>query len=223
MRKVWASYWREQSKPLHQVDNEDFYKKHAAELRLLTGNSVQRAVLEIGCGDGALFRHLGFDNASRYVGFDISPSMLAEFKNREKDVELYEGSATDIRIDGQFDLVFSNGVVQYLDMSEFLRHLKCVKGLLAPGGQYICGSIPAKERFLFTAFGKGGYPPKFSMWAGFKEVGAYLLGRSPLGQWFSLRDIESGARRAGMRANVFGSIHYLYRYHAVFRISEERS
>jgi cyclopropane fatty-acyl-phospholipid synthase-like methyltransferase len=223
MRKSWISFWQEQSKPLHQFDNEEFYRKHAAELNVLTGDPAGKSVLDLGCGDGALFRHLGFNRASRYTGVDFSRGMLDAFRTKEGGLELIEGSAIDIPATGTFDLVFSNGLVQYMDLSQFTLHLEHSIKKLQPGGAYVCGSLPAKERFLPMAFGRGTYPAKFSVRSAVKEIGAYVLGRAALGQWYSLRDIETCAARAGAVASVFGSIYYLYRYHVVFRPAQSGS
>lgn len=217
MKKSWQSFWQAQSTPLHRRDSEDFYRKHSAELSLLTGNPAGLSVLDLGCGDGALYRHMGFHRASRYVGLDFSVAMLNEFRRRESNLELVEGSAIDIPVQGKFDIVFSNGLVQYLSLEEFAVHLRNVLSRTAPGGVYVCGSVPSRERFLSLAIGRAAYPPRFSPLVAFKEVVAYLIGRASLGQWYSLRDVEKCAKAANADADVFGSLHYLYRYHLVFR------
>ena len=217
MHDSWQAFWQKQSKPLHHVDDDGFYRRHAAELALLTGDPSGRAVLDLGCGDGALFRYLGFDRASRYAGVDFSRSMLEVFQAREPGVRLIEGSAIDIPTTEKFDLVFSNGLVQYFDRRQFERHLRAVLALLNRGGIYVCGSVPGKERLPAWIAGASSYPPRFSLYRSLREAGAFLLGRPPLGQWYSLWAIRNAAARAGAIAEVYGSLSYLYRYHVVFR------
>ncbi|WKZ12694.1 MAG: methyltransferase domain-containing protein [Gammaproteobacteria bacterium] len=216
MAERWRRFWQQQQKPLHQRDDDAFYTLHGAELALLTGGLAGRRILEIGCGDGALFAPIGFGACTRYVGVDFSPLMLEAFRKRHGDVDLRLGDGISIPCDEIFDLVFSNGVAQYLDLSEFRRHLDAVKARLTPGGQYVCGSLPARERRISYVCGRGVYPPLRQPLRVAKELVRLWTGRSSLGQWFSLHDIHEAAQHAGLKAQVFGSLCYLYRYHVVF-------
>ena len=72
------------------------------------------SVLDLGCGTGRYFSSV--DNAERYVGVDISPSMLALAKNPVRKgvvpVQLIQGDLSSIEFKPHsFDLIFSIGVL----------------------------------------------------------------------------------------------------------------
>jgi cyclopropane fatty-acyl-phospholipid synthase-like methyltransferase len=211
----WKKFWEQQTKPLHQREEAAFYALHGAELAVLTGDCAGLRVLEIGCGDGALFTSLGFPASASYVGVDLSQSMLDVFRQRHPGLDLRLGDAIDIPSKERFDLVFSNGVVQYLDLQAFCRHLKAVGERLAAGGRYVCGSVPARERRSAYVTGLGAFPARREPVRTVKEVLSLIAGRSSLGQWYGLRDIEAAARQSGLDVQVYGSLCYLYRYHLV--------
>jgi SAM-dependent methyltransferase len=212
----WRKFWAEQHSPLHHEDSASFYAKHAAELRNLTGEVDGDYVLELGCGNGALYELMGFGRTRRYVGIDLSERMLEGFRQKQPGLELRHGDAVAPPVDGLADLIFSNGLGQYLDRAEFRRHLRAVKASLVPGGRYVCASLPAREHWLSYVLGRATLPVQFKPVQAMKEGVNFALGRSALGTWFSLRELERAALEVGFHLQVVGSACYLYRYHAVF-------
>jgi cyclopropane fatty-acyl-phospholipid synthase-like methyltransferase len=215
-RARWKNYWAIQRLPLHREDSDAFYRMHGAELATVIGETTAARVLELGCGNGALFNRLRFDRAHRYVGVDYSASMLAGFGEAGPNVELICADITRIKLAERFDLVFSNALVQYIGKQDFDDHLEVVAALLEKGGRYVCAGVPAAEHWCAYASGKASLPVKFRPIAAAKEAAGRLVGRSALGTWYSARELDRAARRAGLSLSLYGSMCYLYRYHAVF-------
>lgn len=71
------------------------------------------SVLDAGCGEGLLLPFLDRARVGRYVGFDISPTALAQVPiDRARD-ELAEGSLESYRTDEKFDAVIFNEVLVF--------------------------------------------------------------------------------------------------------------
>jgi SAM-dependent methyltransferase len=109
------------------------------------------AVLDVGCGAGALLsalsRHIG-----RGIGLDVSEEMLAQARRRNAgDAKLVFARGDAARApfaDGSFDVVVSFLSLHYL---EWPRAIDEVLRLLAPGGRLLCVdmvSSPVRSREL---------------------------------------------------------------------------
>jgi cyclopropane fatty-acyl-phospholipid synthase-like methyltransferase len=214
----WLQYWQTKSTPLHREESESFYRVHAAELRGLF-QGEPRSVLEIGCGNGALYDHLGFNDAT-YVGVDFSDSMLREFKSSHPSLTLHQADGSSYR-DGQtYDLIFSNGTVQYFDHRMLDNHMEAARAMMHAGSVFICGSVPWRRNRL--AFYGGGLTPPYglSQIRSLRSIAFRLLrGFDPLGYWYDLAEMARFGSRHGFSASFFGSASYLYRFHAVFRLA----
>lgn len=215
--KKWRAYWQDQTLPLHRYDTEEHYRRYGAELRLLFQETAPQHVLEIGCGNGALYRHLGFENAQYYKGVDFSASMLEEFRKKHPGIELEcrDGSAYEDQ--HTYDLIFSNGVIQYFDRDMLAQHFGHVRAMMKPESLFVCASVPWRsQRFKYMS-GELGAAHRRNLLRG---VGGALISplRGNMGFWYGLRDIERVADRNGMAAEFYGSMHYSYRFHAVMRL-----
>src|SRR5271156_6278120 len=69
------------------------------------------AILDIGCGDGALTEQLASTGAI-LTGVDSSPSMLDAARQRNLNVDLY--SITELPYNQQFDAAFSNAALHWI-------------------------------------------------------------------------------------------------------------
>lgn len=96
------------------------------------------ALLDIGCGAGAWTARFAAQYA-RVVGVDASAGMLDAARRRlagHDHVELVEGDALTVPLDGDFDGVLVGGLLMYLDRADaesLLRRLS----RLAPNGRII--------------------------------------------------------------------------------------
>ncbi|PSL51920.1 methyltransferase family protein [Saccharothrix carnea] len=139
-RHRWKTFWANQTTPLHAAEDEDGPRELAGELRLLFTEPTR--VLEIGCGNGALFTHLGFDRATRYLGVDFSPTMLAEFRDRLPGTDLVTEDGATFRTSERFDLVFLGYVVQYWDRGQLSRHLANARAMVTHRGRVVLAGFP---------------------------------------------------------------------------------
>ena len=95
------------------------------------------AVLDVGCGDGLLARHLGADGYGRYLGLDLSVAAIAAARRRTGDAprpgaRFAVADADDWPLRGAFDAVVLNECLYYLrdPLASARRALAAVR----PGG-----------------------------------------------------------------------------------------
>jgi trans-aconitate 2-methyltransferase len=101
-------------------------------------------VVDLGCGTGELTRALHQSlKARETVGVDASESMLAKSAAFAGEGLRFERARIeDARLDGPFDLVFSNAALQWVDDHPAL--LARLASMLSPGGQ-IAVQIPQND------------------------------------------------------------------------------
>ncbi len=212
----WEKFWDSQSAPLHARDTEEFYASYARELSLLFDNARGARVLEIGCGDGALYEHLGFHHAKQYRGVDLSSVMIAKFEKKRPEVSLAVHEGQSYEDDQQYDLIFSSGVVQYFRLSMLDEHLRRARNMLASDGRLVHAAIPWKSarasfRWGYLMGHRGPGLLRFVK-ATMKQVFAGRIGR-----WYNERELAGLARKHGLTVKFHGSLQYPYRLHAVFQ------
>lgn len=124
------------------------------ELRKVTTPCRDKRVFDLGCGNGALARHL------QGLGFDVTgvdPSQTGiEIGNRENpSIRLEVGSAyEDLALRyGQFPAVVSLEVVEHVYFPR--KYARCVHDLLEPGGRAII-STPYHSYFKNLALALSG-------------------------------------------------------------------
>lgn len=99
-------------------------------------------ILDVGCGDGKVTAMLAQAvPRGSVVGCDASPEMIAHAAkhHRRKNLEFVEANATDLRVPGPFDLVFSNAALHWV--SDHRAFLRGAAKALRPGGRLMvsCG------------------------------------------------------------------------------------
>lgn len=103
------------------------------EMRIAAPLATGRDVLEAGCGTGLILSRLA-THADRAYGFDLSPGMVKQARDRGLDVVI--GSVTDIPFaDATFDLVCSFKVLAHVP--EIGRALSEIARVTRPGGQML--------------------------------------------------------------------------------------
>jgi glycosyltransferase involved in cell wall biosynthesis/SAM-dependent methyltransferase len=216
----WKKHWSIMTRPTHLRDTTEFYELCATELRRLFGGRRPRKVLELGCGSGSLYQFLGFEE-SEYTGVDFSNSMLAIFRAREPKVHLvYADASSYCDPIGQFDLIFSNGLIQYLDLKMLDGHLGRGRQMLAAEGRIVIGLIPLKRNRL-KWYG-GVYSgeehlnwTRLALW--FAER---MIFGDPIGRWYLLSDISALASKHGFSTEFIDSTNYPFAVHAILRRRE---
>jgi SAM-dependent methyltransferase len=208
------SFWNGQILPKHREDTQEHYCCFAKELTLLLSDRSFCTVLDIGCGNGALFEPLGF-NKTEYTGVDFSETMICSFRKRYPQLRLIVARGEDYCEKRTYDLIFSNAVIQYFSRSMFARFLRNASAMLADDGRLIIASIPWRSAYLRYHTGElGGQTPP--AWRAALRI-LISLRSDTMGRWYSVREVNTLGRAHGFRTEVFGSVHYCYRFHVRMR------
>lgn len=216
----WSSFYSRTTRAGWIVETADFYRLLAAELRALMKGEQFRNVLEVGCGNGALYPFLELGEVF-YKGIDISPAMLGAFKRKCPQVELECCDASTYSDpDRRYDLIFSNGLIQHFDRDMINKHFASVRPMMHPGSLFICAAVPWKSQRSDFYAGTLTEPWNRSIATRAKwwiKIAAYGDG---MGRWFELREFYDLAARYGFSVKFYGSLTYLYAFHAVMRLAE---
>ena len=89
-------------------------------------------ILDLGCGDGTLAVEIEKSGAS-VIAVDLSEDMVE--KAKEKGIETYVMSATQLAFEDEFDAVFSNAVLHWVRDSE--EAVKNIHKVLKKGGRFV--------------------------------------------------------------------------------------
>lgn len=160
--------------------NADQYNKHAdfvsnlalPVVDLLEPRAGER-ILDLGCGDGTLAVEIEKVGA-KVVGVDLSGNMVA--KTKEKGIEAYVMSATELPYEDAFDAVFSNAVLHWVKepdaaIDRIHRGLKAGGRFIAEFGGY--GNIKYLTDAMQTVFdGDSAYGTFNNPWY-FPDVAEY--------------------------------------------------
>ena len=90
------------------------------------------AILDLGCGDGALTEKIRATGAVM-TGVDASPGMVAAAQAR--GLTVHEASADAMHYEGEFDAVFSNAALHWMPNAEAV--IAGVWRALKPGGRFV--------------------------------------------------------------------------------------
>ncbi len=216
-RNLWASYWAEQSTPFNRSEADEYYAAYGAELSLLLPPPPHGRVLEVGCGDGALFAPLGFDRADRYLGVDLSERMLEGFRERHPGVEVRTGRAESFRVDERFDVIFSSAMAQFLDRHQLADHVANIAAMVADDGVLVLASNPWRRLRWGYARGDLTAGTRRSLPLALAAHAKRRLVRDNMGHWHDYPDIERLAAAHGLTARFYGSVNYPYRFHSVLQ------
>jgi trans-aconitate methyltransferase len=217
-RDEWQEFWSTQTDPIHRASDEAYYDRYAQELRIVFGAEPFDSVIEVGCGNGVFYRRLGFDHA-RYKGYDYSPAMVEAFRTSFPAADVAIGALQGVAPEGAVDLVFSNGVLQYVSLDDVRRHLAAFRKAMTPNGRIVHASIPWKP--LKAHFHLDRLLPTERAMSTRKKVAVGLavvgLRDDKIGRWYDTPELREIARAEGYEPTFFGSLHYPYRLHVAFR------
>lgn len=104
--------------------------------------------LDVGCGEGTLFRHLGEGGGGSYLGIDVSSTALRRARQRfqEAGAGLALADAESFVVDRRFDAIVFNEVLYYL--TEPLVAVRRYYDLLALGGVTIVSTYHGSPRAM---------------------------------------------------------------------------
>ncbi|WP_457638622.1 class I SAM-dependent methyltransferase [Persephonella sp.] len=110
----------------------DFVPKLAFPLIDLIRELKGKKVLDLGCGDGTLTVEL-IKQGADVVGVDLSPQMVKA--SRSKGIKALVASATDLPFYEEFDVVFSNAVLHWVQEAE--KALQNIAKSMKRGGIFV--------------------------------------------------------------------------------------
>jgi cyclopropane fatty-acyl-phospholipid synthase-like methyltransferase len=204
----WKNFWEGQTSPLHHKNDDKWYSLYAQEINLILDSLDYQggAVLETGCGNGALFDFLKIDRKG-YVGTDISDSMLEIFQAKHPDLELISTNSATYKTDRKFSLIFSNGVVQYFDRQSLDTYIENSMEMLAENGILILGNVLWKD-LKCKQF--------YSSYAKYIALRFILMKNDNMGWWHSPGYFRKYDRE-GFQRYTYGSLFYTYRFSLAFK------
>ncbi|MGC8873526.1 MAG: methyltransferase domain-containing protein [Chloroflexia bacterium] len=148
------------------------------------------AVLEVGCGTGAVTWEVAVMSRARIVGLDIDPEMLAFARQRLPRLSWVRGDACALPFaDGSFDIVFCHYLLLWVrDPGRAVAEMARV---VRPGGWVIACAEPDYD-------GRIDHPPELARLGVLQREALRRQGADPeagrrLGEWFSA---------AGLAVNV---------------------
>lgn len=215
----WRAFWNAQDTPLHYGNTDEWYRRFAEEINGIfdsigySGGSV----LESGCGNGALFEFLHI-NKDEYLGVDLSISMLKIFHAKFPEVKLICADASSFYTSRRFQLIFSNGLVQYFDRKMLRRYIRKSYDMLDRGGSLVIANVPWKDLRLNYLSGILHQKPVTQKGRWIKTLLAYFRDDS-MGFWYNPQDFF-GFSRLGFEITLFGSLYHPYRFSIVLRKKE---
>ena len=119
--------------------NANNYNKHADFVSILATPVVEllkpkkdEKILDLGCGDGTLAVEIE-KAGTKVVAVDLSEDMVE--KTKEKGVEAYVMSATELTFQDEFDAVFSNAVLHWVNEPKIA--IQKIYNSLKDGGRFI--------------------------------------------------------------------------------------
>lgn len=117
---------------------------------------AHEAILDLGCGDGALTAKLA-GLCARVVGVDASAEQIAAARRRGLDARVMDGA--ELNFAGEFDAVFSNAALHWMKRPEPV--IAGVARALKPGGRFVgemggAGNVAAIESALVAALDRRG-------------------------------------------------------------------
>ncbi len=215
---AFRTWWSRQRDSHHTKRADvDVHAIAAGEISLLAGPTDVRRILDLCCGAGEVFDHLGLA-ADGYLGVDYSAEMIAAFRDRHPELDLEVWDASTFRTSRQFDLIMVNFALQYLDPAAVRRLLRNARGMLSPGGRLVLTSVPRRSlRPMYIEGGAAAEPRPPSPVQRLRGLDARIRRRrrDDLGNWYEPGEVAAWARQEGLRASAFGSLVYPYRFSLV--------
>ncbi len=128
-----------------------------------------RDVLEIGCANGYRLDKIARRYGCPTTGVEPSAEAIADGRLRYPDVRFHRGTASDIPLIANFDLVIVNFVLHWVDRSSILRSVAEIDRTVADNGYLIIGD------FLPSYPQRVPYKHKLGLWTYKQNYAALFL------------------------------------------------
>lgn len=214
----WKHFWGNQITPLHRFNTPFWYEKYAEEINLILKVSEYSggAVLETGCGNGALFPYLEI-NKKEYTGVDISESLLGIFRNNHPGTNLLCEDSSTYRSNRHFSLILSNGVIQYFNRQMMHRYILNSMEMLEENGILLIANILWKD--VKNGYYSGELTSRTSKTGNLtikiikSMIWRIIKPNDSMGHFYNPRDFF----QYKANATVFGSLFHPYRFSVVLQ------
>ena len=157
------------------TENFSFVHQYGAGVLELIDKGHAKAVLDLGCGNGALSGKLA-DLGFEVTGLDASKEQLDLAKKQYPDIHFIQADATAFQLESPVDVVFSNAVFHWIDREKQPDLLRCVHRVLKENGQFVfefggSGNNTLIHEALAKAFSEHGYAYQMPFY--FPTIGEY--------------------------------------------------
>lgn len=99
------------SKAVLWDDPQTQYLRFSELVKSLDFDDRRKTLLDIGCGNGELYKFLNFLGfRGRYVGYDINEKLLAQARNRFANIDVHNNDIMREEIPQRFDYVVLSGL-----------------------------------------------------------------------------------------------------------------
>ncbi len=159
----------------------------------LGASSQPRAILDVGCGNGAFLSYAGGRHpAALLAGVEVDPERAADARHRNPEAQIRVGDALSVcrSVDAPFDLITLWDVLEHVPAPTDL--ITALSTLLAPGGAIYVQTI--HEQSLLPRVGRAIYRAS----AGRFRYPALRTHEAHHVTFFSLRGLNGLAERAGL-------------------------
>jgi cyclopropane-fatty-acyl-phospholipid synthase len=225
-RDYWRREWASRSSGGHRRADEDFLKMEADEKLFHAGRGG--SLLDFGCGAAELTVHYA-TAFKKVIGADFSETMLAAARRRAADggVHIEFALADDetvwSRVEGNFDVITSSQVVQFLSRQQLDAFIAVALTRLNDGGCVLLFDIIHPTAHLMARLGlldSGQSGRGISLNKIAIEVKRLLrlsVGRPGDITGYAQRPAEllALAKKHNATATIVWSMYYEYRYHAI--------
>ena len=116
-------------------DKHGFVADYGKDLLSHVPDNPGQAILDLGCGTGALTQEL-LAKSAHVVGADASPDMVRKARMLHPDIDFRVVDACRMPWSNRFDVVFSNAVFHWISDQKAL--LENIFRVLKPQGRLVC-------------------------------------------------------------------------------------
>lgn len=154
--------------------SHSFVYEYGADVVELLDPKPGERILDVGCGTGHLTDRIA-DTGAEVVGIDQSAEMIETARKAYPDREFRRADARDFDVDEQFEAVFSNAALHWIDEQDAV--CEAVADALVPGGRYVAelggsGNVERIVDAVAAEVSARGYEPATEPWY-FPTVGQH--------------------------------------------------
>jgi predicted TPR repeat methyltransferase len=111
-------------------------------------SGLQVSLLDIGCGEGLILKHLNLDMIGEYTGIDIAQAALDKISPKRGQDRYICSSLENYSPDAKWDVVLFNEVLYYT--SDPVAQLKKFEGSLKKNGYYVISIYRKKNPLAYN-------------------------------------------------------------------------